>query len=131
MQYGGQIQECYHLEEGYNMYINLIKKNLFASRILQFIITLIVIVVCFEVNLLYLFFIGTLFFGLILYLLMKFIFSNSESRQLNWTLLFFDITLVLFSVLAIFNDNMYSYFSVLISALRFPYIEFCNRFNIS
>ena len=57
--------------------------------------------------------------------------ANSESRQLNWTLLFFDITLVLFSVLAIFNDNMYSYFSVLISALRLPYVKFCNKFNIS
>lgn len=113
------------------MYINLIKKNLFVSRVLQFIITLIVIVVCFEVNLVYLFFIGTSFFGLILYLLMKFIFENSESRQLNLTLLFFDIALVIFSVLAIFKDNMYSYFSVLISALRYPYVEFCNRFNIS
>ena len=131
-QYGGLIQVCYQLEKGKNnMYINFIKRNLFTFRTLHFLITLIVTVVRFEVNLLYLFFVGCFFFGLILYFLMKFVFANSESRQLNWTLLFFDIALILFSILAVLNGNEYSYFVVLISSLRFPYVEFCNRFDIS
>lgn len=114
-----------------NMYLNLVKRNIFLSRILQFLLTLIVTIVHFEINILYLFFSGSLFFGLLLYFMMRFVFANSESRQLNLTLLFIDMTLVIVSILALVKSNMYSYFVVLISSLRFPYVEFCKRFNVS
>ena len=113
------------------MYLNLVKRNIFLSRILQFLLTLIVTIVHFEINILYLFFSGSLFFCLLLYFMMRFVFANSESRQLNLTLLFIDMTLVIFSILALVKSNMYSYFVVLISSLRFPYVEFCKRFNVS
>lgn len=118
-------------EEKNNMYLNLVKRNIFLSRILQFLLTLIVAIVHFEINILYLFFSGSLFFGLLLYFMMRFVFANSESRQLNLTLLFIDMTLVIFSILALVKSNMYGYFVVLISSLRFPYVEFCKRFNVS
>lgn len=132
MQYGGQIQVCCQLkEEKNNMYLNLVKRNIFLSRILQFLLTLIVTIVHFEINILYLFFSGSLFFGLLLYFMIRFVFANSESRQLNLTLLFIDMTLVIVSILALVKSNMYSYFVVLISSLRFPYVEFSKKFNIS
>ena len=113
------------------MYLNLVKRNIFLSRILQFLLTLIVTIVHFEINILYLFFSGSLFFCLLLYFMIRFVFANSESRQLNLTLLFIDMTLVIVSILALVKSNMYGYFVVLISSLRFPYVEFCKRFNVS
>lgn len=114
------------------MYLNLIKRKMFLSRILQFLLTFIVIIVHFEIDIIYLFFTGSLFFGLLLYFMMRFVFANSESRQLNLTLLFIDMTLVIVSILSLVKgDILYSYCAVLISSLRFPYVEFCKRFNVS
>lgn len=122
---------CQLKGEKNNMYLNLVKRNIFLSRILQFLLTLIVTIVHFEINILYLFFSGSLFFALLLYFMMRFVFANSESRQLNLTLLFIDMTLAIVGVLALVKSDMYSYFVVLISSLRFPYVEFSKKFNIS
>ena len=113
------------------MYLNLVKRNIFLSRILQFLLTFIVVIMRFEITIIYVFLSGSLFFGLLLYFMMRFVFANSESRQLNLTLIFLDIALIILCIQALVKGDIYSYFVVLISSLRFPYVEFCKRFNVS
>ena len=102
------------------------------SRIIQTVITLTVMILHFDYeNLFFLFGFVTVLFATIFFLIMKFVYNNSESRQINGILICIDLVFLIHSFFAIYKGNMNIPASILWSSMRYPYIEFARRYNVS
>ena len=113
------------------MYLNFVKKHIKVSRIIQTVITLTVIILHFDYVNLLIFGLGTLLFGMIIFLDMKFVSKNSESIQSNGILIFIDLAFLIYSFLAVYKGELNIPASILWSSMRYPYIEFARRYNVS